>query len=177
MSHFYFLLNFVFIFFIFKKIIINSTKNENKKSTIINNNKTRQLENIKMLNNLISIESIDDKVSYISSTTDENGNIYLLISSENTTCTNRLVYIIKSDFSEEHKILMFTSSITYTYIYPVITTIKILNKTYIGSISQKAQQFEIINYNKSKIYSCHFDNVININEFILKNNFKSIKYY
>ena len=178
MSHFSFLLNFVFIFIIFKKIIlINSTKNEKKYFRTINNNKTRQLENIKMLNNLISIESIDDKVSYISSTTDENGNIYLLISSENTTCTNRLVYIIKSDFSEEHKILMVTSSITYTYIYPIITTIKILNKTYIGSISQKAQQFEIINYNKSKIYSCPFDNVINSNALILKNTFTSIKYY
>ena len=57
MSHFYFLLNFVFIFIIFKKIIlINSTKNEKKYFRTINNNKTRQLENIKMLNNLISIE-------------------------------------------------------------------------------------------------------------------------
>jgi len=164
---------FFFIIFQTNIILINTRITSTKKNFIKNNKEKRHLEIINKINNVVNIESINDKISYITSTKDENGDIYLLVNTEDSSSNKRLIYIIRANYTQENKLLEIDSA--YHNKYPTITLINILNNTYIGTISYEAKRLEILNYNKSKTYYKKIDTISNT--YISKNTFTSLKYY
>ena len=157
---------FCFLLHLFKQNITSNDK------ISINGKNKRKLDSTNIINNLVSIESINDKVSYITSTTNENGDIYIAINTEDSSSTKRLIYVINSNFTQESKILTINSPIFN--IYPSITFLKMVGKTYLCSINILEQRFEVINYNNSKM---HYKASSYINSNIYKNTFSSLKYY
>ena len=157
---------FSFLLHLYKQNIISNDK------IFINNNKKRKLNPTNTINNFVNIESTNDKVSYITSTISEDGDVYLAINSESSTTTERLIYKINLNFTQESKILTINSPILN--IYPSITVLKLIGKTYLCSVNILEKRFEILNYNNSKTY---YKSCSSINSNIYKNTFSSLKYY
>ena len=164
---------FFFIIFQTNIILINTRITSTKKNFIKINKEKRNLEIINKINNVVNIESINDKISYITSTKDENGDIYLLVNTEDSSSNKRLIYIIRANYTQENKLLEIDSA--YHNKYPTITLINILNKTYIGAISYEAKSLEILDYIKSNTYYKEINTISNT--YISKNTFTSLKYY
>ena len=170
------LYKYIFLLNIFRtKIIINSINIQNDEESNNNTKIKRKLSNTNILDYLIKIESIDDKVSYITSTKDENGIIYITTNTENKSSLKRLIYIINPDFSQEYKIMNISSSAFNKY--PIMTYLKISSDKYLLSLTQEGFFFSIINYEEEKIIENSIFDFISTNSIILKNTFTSLKYY
>jgi hypothetical protein len=142
------------------------------------NNKRELSTNVNFkINEIIYIESIDDKVSYISSFKSEDGTVYLATNTENTQSKKRLIYKITSsqnNYYFDYKILSI--DINSHNKYALITLINIKNKEYIVSLSHEGQ-FELFDYDNGQFYYCSFFKVLTQNSIITKNTFTSLKYY
>ena len=142
------------------------------------NNKRELSTNVNSkINEIIYIESIDDKVSYISSFKSEDGTVYLATNTENTQSKKRLIYRITSsqnNYYFDYKILSI--DINSHNKYALITLINIKNKEYIVSLSHEGQ-FELFDYDNGQFYYCSFFKVLTQNSIITKNTFTSLKYY
>ena len=166
------LYKYIFLLNFFQIIGINSKISE---QSVLNSKNKRKLSNTNSLNYLINIESIDDRVSYITTTKNGNGKVYISTNTENTSSIKRLIYIINSDFSQEYKIMNVTSAAHNKY--PMITNLKISSNEYLISISQEGYLFETLNYKQKESYQSGIFNFITTNSLILKNTFTSLKYY
>ena len=166
------LYKYIFLLNFFQIIGINSKISE---QSVLNSKNKRKLSNTNSLNYLINIESIDDRVSYITTTKNGNGKVYISTNTENTSSIKRLIYIINSDFSQEYKIMNVTSAALNKY--PMITNLKISSNEYLISISQEGYLFETLNYKQKESYQSGIFNFITTNSLISKNTFTSLKYY
>jgi hypothetical protein len=172
----YLLFQFIFYFNISKtQLLINSISSNNKGKTIMNNNK-RNLDINHSISNIIIFNSDNLKQAYISSSKNENGDIYLISNSDEPSTSNGFVYIIKTDFTNESKSIPTHYSIENKY--PLMTVIKLknTNKEYLATFSHEGQ-FELISYHSEKIFSCPLSIVNSGNSLIMKNTFTSLKYY
>ena len=89
------LYKYIFLLNFFQIIGINSKISE---QSVLNSKNKRKLSNTNSLNYLINIESIDDRVSYITTTKNGNGKVYISTNTENTSSIKRLIYIITPFF-------------------------------------------------------------------------------
>ena len=111
---------------------------------------------------------------YISSASNSNGDIYILVNSEDSLNSKRLVYIFNKDYSYESKLISFNSSISNQY--PLLTIIKIINNDYLVSYSNYDGHFEVINYNNEEMF--YSSTIVRGNQStseIMKNTFISLK--
>ena len=157
----------------FKLLYNNNTSFQ--EHSVNNKNIKRKLNSIYAINNLVNIESLNDIVSYISSIKNNNGDIYITTNIDNSTSVNRLVYIIKSDYTQESKVLAINTD--YNNKYPLMTYLTISSKEYLTSFSHEGQVIELISYDDGKIYPCSIYKGMNRNALIQKNTFTCLKYY
>ena len=131
--------------------------------------------NLNTLNDLIYIYENDDKLSYITNTKKENGDIYITINSEKSNSSNRFLYIIKADNAIDNKTIEIDS--VFHNKYPLSSFLYINNYEYLVTFSHEGAQFEIIDYNQENIYYYSIFKVIKYNSFIQKNIFTRLKFY
>ena len=123
------------LFFFFFKIFsfqlllyqnIKSSKDIKEKGRILSNN------NQHSLNNLIYIENIDDRVTYITSFKKYNNTIYITTNSKNTNCKKRLIYIINENDNN------------YFYDYKIMDIDKIIRELYakIAELEEQKKAFD-----------------------------------
>ena len=166
-----------------KKILDENISSSNK--NILYNNDNDSFNNRRLstndinhkIDNLIYIESIEDKVSYISSSKSEDGSIYITTNTEELNSNKRIIYKIKTNgtnYIYDYKIMTISSSIVNEY--PLVTELKIKAKEYLVSLSHKGQ-FEVFDYKKNGTYYMSFFKLLNQNSVISKNTFTSLKYY
>jgi hypothetical protein len=177
---------FLFIFHILH-ILIQSQNESNLTNNInfIKNNNTsselKKKEDIQNLNNIINIYNPFNIVSYISSTTNKNGYLFIMLATE-VKSTLRLIYGIKLDgsscFKDNNGIpyKIFNSSSYNHNKYPLISILKIKNNEYLASITYDSM-FELYDYNKNKIYSQGLFQSVKYNSNIMKNTFISLDFY
>ena len=121
------------------------------------------------------MDNSENKMAYISSTSNEKGEIYLVTTSEDTENPIRLVFKIKQDFSFDSKIISINSPIYNKY--PLLKIVKIGDKEYIGVYTNFVGHFEIINFDNSEIYYFPINNRdMKCTSKIFKNTFISLKY-
>jgi len=176
MKFMYSLFQFIFYFNISKtQLLINSISSISKEKTIMNNNK-RNLDINHSIYNLVIFNVDNFKQAYISSSKNENGDIYLLCNSDEPSTSNGFVYIIKADYTYESKYIPSHYSIENKY--PLMTIIKLedTNKEYLATFSHEGQ-FELISYHSGKIFKCPLSIVNSGNSLIMKNTFASLAYY
>ena len=164
---------FFFIFFIFRKrnIIVKASKTNN---TSINDNK-RKLTSTSYIEELIFIDNENEKIAYIASTSNENGDIYLITNSEDASYSKRFIYIIKSNYNHYSKLISMESPISN--VYPEISIIKINRIEYIATYSSSDSHFELIGYDTGEVYySSNISCNLKTSPELLKNTFFSIKY-
>ena len=133
------------------------------------------------INNITNIYNPNDIVSFISTTENEDGDIFMVTNSEYENITTRIIYGIKSDgdiyYSNKegfYKIAKFND--TYGNIYPMISFIKIKGKDYLASLSHD-RILELYDINEELYYNIFLFYVINANSNIYKNTFIHLKYY
>ena len=176
---------FLFIFHILHILIQSQNESNltNNINFIKNNNISSELkkkEDIQNLNNIINIYNPFNIVSYISSTTNKNGNLFIMLATEEKS-TLRLIYGIKLDGSNFFKdnngipYKIFNSSSYNHNKYPLISILKIRNNEYLASICDL--MFELYDYNKNKVYSQGIFQTITFNSNIMKNTFISLDFY
>ena len=176
---------FLFIFHILHILIQSQNESNltNNINFIKNNNISSELkkkEDIQNLNNIINIYNPFNIVSYISSTTNKNGNLFIMLATEEKS-TLRLIYGIKLDGSSFFKdnngipYKIFNSSSYNHNKYPLISILKIRNNEYLASICDL--MFELYDYNKNKVYSQGIFQTITFNSNIMKNTFISLDFY
>ena len=176
MKFLYLLFQFIFYFNISKtQLLINSISPNNKGKTFMNNNK-RNLDINHGIYNIVIVNADNMKQAYISSSKNENGDIYLISNSDEPSTSNGFVYIIKTDYTYESKSIPTHYSIENKY--PLMTIIKLedVNKEYLITFSHEGL-FELISFHSGKIFSCPLSLVNSGNSFIMKNTFTSLKYY
>ena len=169
---------FLLIFIIFRNQIQIHTKSYNNKENLINT--TNNYNNRKLSTNLYIeefsfIDNENEKVSYIASASNENGEIYIISNSEDSSYSKRFVYLLKPSYNYDSKLILMESSKINEH--PLLAIIKISGKEYLTTYSSSDGHFELIDYDKEKIYyspasTCE---VISRSE-ILKNTFFSLKY-
>ena len=142
--------------------------------TRITNNNKRKLMKIQNIDDLIYINNSNVNATYITSTLSDNGDVYITINTEKFNSLKRFIYIINSDFTQESK-TMTIDSISQN-IYPLMAILKINMTKYISTFSHKGL-FELIDYNKEKVYYSSFEKITNKHSIIYKNTFISLKYY
>ena len=170
-----------FLYYIFANNIIriiagkNSNINKNQKNLIINYYR-KSLSSFFRIDDLILMDSSDNKIAYISSTTNEEAEIFLIASSEDTLNKKRFIYKINQDFSFDSKIITFNSSMHNEY--PSLTIVKIGNKEYISIYYNYDGHYEIINFDNEEMYDSQTNSrgLISTSQ-ILKNTFFSLKYH
>ena len=176
MKFLYLIFQFIFYFNISKtQLLINSFSSISKEKTIMNNNK-RNLDINHSIYNLVNFNADNLKQAYISSSKNENGDIYLLSNSDEPSTSNGFVYIIKADYTYESKSIPNHYSIENKY--PLMTIIKLedTNKEYLATFSHEGQ-FELISYHSGKIFKCPLFKGKSRNSLIMKNTFTSLNYY
>ena len=162
---------FSFHFLLFGSINCSTDKIEKERILTKNNQES--------LNDLIYIESFNDKMTFITSFKKDNSTIYIATNSENSGCKKRLVYIINANAKENNYFydykIMYVGTETRN-IYPLMTWLKIENNEYLVSLSNEGD-FELIEYFNGAIYSTQFFNVFLQNSYIHKNTFMNLNYY
>ena len=169
-----FFFHYIIFFNLFKKknqINIKAYKIRN-----IHANNKRKLSNAHGIDDLIVMSEIESKSTYISSTSNEKGDIYILVNSEDSFNSNRLIYKIKRDYSYESKLILLTSPVTNQY--PILTIIKIIDKEYLISYSNLDGHFEVIDYDNERMYySSTIERGMMSTSEILKNCFINLKFH
>ena len=134
----------------------------------------------KKLNNIINIYNPNEKVYYISSIKNNNGDLFILTNIHGIY-TERIVFAIKANgeiFFENHdnycKIIM--SDVSLNNVYPTLTFINIKNIPYLVSFSQDGP-IELYDFSNDKIYSSFNLNTIKTNSVVRKNTFFSLNFY
>ena len=135
----------------------------------------RKLANSNNINDLINIYTSNDKIAYISTTKNENGDIFIMVNSEDSNSSTRFLYIINSDNTIENKTILINSD--SLNIYPLITILKINNTEYLATVTQEGAQFEIIDFIQQYAYYCNFFKILSYNSMILRNTFINLNYY
>ena len=175
----------IILFFTLIRRILN--KNLTYKNAIFYNNKNsnRFLTTIETqkLNNIITIYNSNDIVSYISTTKNSKGDLFIIANTENyINDTSLIIYAITSDGAN-----FFSNNESSSYIsidvgnlgykkYPMFSFILINNREYIISYSHESN-FEIYDYENIE-YSMIFKfDVTPANSIIYKTSFTSLKYY
>ena len=123
----------------------------------------------------------NDIVSFISTTENEDGDIFMITNSEYKNITTKIIYCIKSDgdiyySNKEGFYKIDNCHDTCENIYPMISFIKIKGKDYLASLSHE-RIFELYDINEEFCYNINFVYVINANSDIYKNTFIHLKYY
>ena len=183
-------LTFVNLFFF--SILIN--KNRFEKNSIIElnksnnfdiiNNKIRKLLTVnetQKLNKIINIYNPYNNLSFISSTKNENGDLFIFTNSENKTENTRLIYRLKSDGSNyfinnESSYRTMTINLEAYNIYPMVTSLNIKDEEFLISISQEGN-FESFNYKNGFATSQYANSAFRFSSNIYKNSFTNLKYY
>ena len=166
----------IIIDFIF--LYLTNEINLNNLSTL---RKLNQKEEIQKLNNIITIYNPFQIVSYISAITNEEGDLFITINSEERVY-ERLVYAIKSNKSsyfsdtdnQPYKIFNSLSSDLNTY--PMLSFIKIDGTEYLLSMSHSSM-FELFEFSLNEVYTQGLFQIIKYNSYIYKNIFMSLNYY
>ena len=175
-----------FFIFIILDFLIKSTYESYSKNKIkniqYNNNTLRQLikkEEIQKLNNIINIYNPYKIVSYISSATNKNGDLFITTNTEERI-RERLIYAIKSDgsnyFNDNKTYKVLYSSTNDSIIYPMLSFLKINEKEYIVSLTFDSV-FETIDYYENVVYAQGLFLTLKYNSNINKNIFISLNYY
>ena len=140
-----------------------------------------QKEEIQRLNNIITIYNPFHIVSYISSITNKEGDLFITINSEEFT-KKRLVYAIKSNKSnyfsdtDNQPYKIFNSLSFDLNAYPMLSFIKINDTEYLLSMSHSSM-FELFEFSLNEVYSQGIFQIIRYNSYIYKNIFMSLNYY
>ena len=143
--------------------------------------KLNQKEDIQRLNKIITIYNPFHIVSYISTITNKEGDLFITINSEENVY-ERLVYAIKSNgsnyFSDtDNKPYKIFQSLSYDLnTYPMLAFIKIDDKEYLLSMSHSSM-FELFEFSLNEVYSQGIFQIIKYNSYISKNIFMSLNYY
>ena len=174
MKIFYFYFHSIVLLFPFLFKIIINTKFPINKSLIKNKYNKRKLENILSINNLVYVDNLNENVEYIGSTINEKGDVYIIINSDDSTSKKRLLYIIKSDYSSDIKIMSINSATENKS--PLLTILRINGKESVVTYSTINERFELIDYINGNVSPLIY-NGMRGNSFILKNTFISLKYY
>ena len=162
---------FLYILFRNKLLIIGKVYQKQKYFK----NKNRSLSNAYRLDQINLMDISENKMAYISSTSNEKGEIYLCSTSEDIENPIRLLFKIKQDFSFDSKIISINSPIYNKY--PLLTIIKIVDTEYIGVYTNIDGHFEIINFDSAEIYYSPINNRdMKSTSNIFKNTFISLKY-
>ena len=158
------------------QLLIISISSNNKEMTIVNKNK-RNLQTKNVIDNIVVINNISGNEAYVSSSQNQNGDIYLISNSEDPTSSNRVIYLIKSNYSFDTK--TFTTVSTVHNKYPLMAVIKIEddNKEYLATFSHEGSQFELLSYNSGKMFTSSLSIVNSGNSFISKNTFMGLKLF
>ena len=158
------------------KIHVNAKINQKQDYFKNNHYKKRSLSKVYSLDELNLMDNSQNKMAYISSISNEKGEIYLISTSEDIENPIRLVFKIKKDFSFDNKIISINSPIYNKY--PLLTIVKIEDTEYIGTYTNYDGHFEIINYDSEEIYysPINFNEIKKTSE-IFKNTFISLKYH
>ena len=166
------------ILFSLKQCFINK-KIEYEKNNF-NLRRLIQKEEIQKLNNVIYIYNPFDIVSYISCITNEKGDLFITINSEEKS-TTRLVYAIKSDGStyfndtdnRPYKIMKSTLDLNR---YPLLSFLKFENDEYLLSFCQNSM-FESFDFYSNNVFNQGIFQIIGLNSNINKNTFTRLNYY
>ena len=158
------------------KLILISNSSNNKEMPTVNNNK-RNLQTKNIIDNIIVINNISGNEAYVTSSKNENGDIYLISNNEAANSSNRVIYIIKSDYT--HDTITLTTSSTIHNSYPLMSVIKLedINKDYLATFSHEGSQFELINCSSRTVFTCPLSKVNSGNSFVSKNTFMSLKFF
>ena len=155
------------------QLLINSISSNNKEMT------KRNLQTKNIIDNIIVINNISGKEAYVTSSKNENGDIFLISNSEDPNSSKRVIYIIKTDYTYDIITMSVTASSTVHNKYPLMAVIKIedINKEYLATFSHEGSQFELISYNSGKMFISPLSIVNSGNSFISKNTFMSLNFY
>ena len=158
------------------QLLIISFSSINKGTTMDNNKRNLQTKNI--IDNIIVINNISGNEAYVTSSKNENGDIFLISNNEDPNSSKRVIYIIKSDYTYDIKTITLSSNTIHNK-YPLMAIIKIEdnNKEYIATFSHEGSQFELISYNSERMFTSSLSIVNSGNSFISKNAFMSLKFY
>ena len=143
--------------------------------------KLNQKEEIQKLNSIITIYNPFRIVSYISTITNKEGDLFITINSEEFA-SERLVYAIKSNKSnyfsdtDNKPYKIFNSLSSDLNVYPMLSFIKINDTEYLLSMSHSAM-FELFEFSLNEVYSQGIFQIIRYNSYIYKNIFMSLNYY
>ena len=156
---------------------------QNKSKSKINEKNSRKLdkkEDIQKLNKIIHLFSPFNKVSYISSITSKNDDLFISLNTEEKE-GKRVIYAIKSDgsnfFSDIDKpYKIFTLSDNNYNIYPILALLIKNEKQYLVEITFDSM-FELYDYYNNVVYSQGIFQIIGQNSRIYKNTFISLDYY
>ena len=178
------ILNIIFIFYsIYTKELItnNLDKVTSEYKNKINGRKLLKYNKIQILNNIINIYNPYKKIAYISSTKNEDGDLFITTNSENENDNTRLVYALRTNFTNyftdnegSYKIMM--TNLQGNNKYPSITYLKIKNEECILSLSYDGY-FESLNYKKGTASARQYNSAITFSTNVNKNTFTHLKYY
>ena len=164
----------LFKFFSFY-IILNDNINL---SNIINDNRILLRRNNKLiLDNLIYIESIDDKMSYITSCKIKENAVYITTNTEKSNFKKRLIYKITANngnYFYDYKIMDIDLGSHNKH--ALMTLLEINKKQYIVTLSHEGQ-FELFDYDNANVYYSSFFTILTQNSVMSKNTFTSLKFY
>ena len=158
------------------KILLNEKINKNH-NFINNYNNKRKISTNNKLDNLIPIENINDKVSYIASTKNEDGEIFITINSEDSNNSKRIIYKIKSDYTYENKIMTINSFKHNKYPLFTFLGMEAKDKYYFVTLSYEGNRFELLSYTTGNIYYSPIIKTFPEKSITLKNTFTNLKYY
>ena len=146
-------------------------------------NKRKLLNNeIQKLNNIVNIYNTYEKIAFISSTKNKEGDLFISTNSENMKDnTTRLVYALRTNFTnyfteEEGSYKIMTTELAGNNTYPSITSLIVNNEEYIFSISQDGN-FESLDYKKGAASGRYTNSAIIYSSIVNKNTFTHLKYY
>jgi len=177
-------INIFFLFFIsysielnhnkFKEISIEYDYKTNKRYLLTNNK-------IQKLNNIVNIYNPYEKIAYISSAKNENGDLFITTNSENKNDNTRLVYGLKNDCTNyftdnEGSYRVMMTNLEADNIYPSITSLIINNEEFLISISHNGN-FESLNYKNSSATGRYTNTAIGYTSNVNKNTFIHLKFY
>ena len=175
---FFFISFYNLIIFVFNKGILENDFFVQNNTKIINNiiRKLSTKNDNNKLNNIIKIFHPNDRVNYISSISNTNGDLFLLTNIEGGY-KNRIIYAIKSNGekyfeNEDQYYKMFILLEEGNNKYPLLTFVKINDIEYLVTFSQDGP-IELFNFQDLNVYSTFNLRTVKTNSVVRKNTFFS----
>ena len=178
------ILNIIFIFYSIytKELIINNIdKISSDYKYKIYKRKLLKYNEIQKMHNFVNIYNPYEKVAYISNIKNENGDLFITTNSENKEDNTRLVYALRTNFTNyftdnEGSYKIMTTNLEGNNTYPLITSLIINNEENLLSISHDGN-FESLNYKKGFASGRYTNSAILYSTIVNKNTFTHLKYY